>query len=1012
MPIASVDVTVTDNDMAAVPGLDVSESALTVGEGSSGSYTVALASQPTADVVVVVDGHSGGGDVTVNASSSAVELTFSSSTWDMAQSVTVAAVDDSAAEGEETVTLTHTVKVADSAVEYAAVGVVSLTVTVTDNDMAGLDVSESALTVGEGESEDYTVALASQPAGDVVVTVDGHSGGGGDVTVNGETGAVELTFSSSTWDMAQSVTVAAVDDSAAEGEETVTLTHAVSSDDDAVYGALAVVSLTVTVTDNDTAGLDVSESALTVGEGESEDYTVALASQPTADVVVVVDGHSGGGDVTVNSSSSAVELTFSSSTWDMAQTVTVAAVDDSAAEGEETVTLTHTVKVADSAVEYAAVGVVSLTVTVTDNDTAGLDVSESALTVGEGESEDYTVALASQPAGDVVVTVDGHSGGGGDVTVNGETGAVELTFSSSTWDMAQTVTVAAVDDSAAEGDETVTLTHGVASDDDAVYGALADVSLTVTVTDNDTAGLDVSESALTVGEGESEDYTVALASQPAGDVVVTVDGHSGGGGDVTVNGETGAVELTFTSSTWDMAQTVTVAAVDDSAAEGNETVTLTHAVSSDDDAVYGALADVSLTVTVTDNDMAAVPGLDVSESALTVGEGSSGQYTVALASQPTADVVVVVDGHSGGGDVRVNASSSAVELTFTSSTWNTAQTVTVAAVDDSAAEGSETVTLTHTVKVADSAVEYAAVGVVSLTVTVTDNDMAGLDVSESALTVGEGSSGQYTVALASQPTADVVVTVDGHSGGGDVTVNGETGAVELTFTSSTWNMAQTVTVAAVDDSAAEGNETVTLTHTVKVADSAVEYAAVADATVTVTVVDNDMASLNSVAAGEPTISGTAQVNETLTASVSGITDADGLSGVQFNYQWIRTSSGTDTDIPNATNQTYQMAPADEGATIKVRVSFTDQAGHSESLISAPTVAVRAADDPGLAVTDVEVTKGGGPTRPQWSLRRTATCRPVCGWHGTLQWPRSTMWWATGWSGAPTTATPTLLGWTG
>ena len=101
---------------------------------------------------------------------------------------------------------------------------------------------------------------------------------------------------------------------------------------------------------------------------------------------------------------------------------------------------------------------------------------------------------------------------------------------------------------------------------------------------------------------------------------------------------------------------------------------------------------------------------------------------------------------------------------------------------------------------------------------------------------------------------------------------------------------------------------------------------------------------NSPATGAPTISGGARVGETLTAETSGIADADGLTNVTFSYQWL---SGGDTEIRGATNATYTLAAADLGKTIAVRVSFTDDAGHAETLTSAATAAV--AEDPALAM---------------------------------------------------------------
>ncbi len=99
---------------------------------------------------------------------------------------------------------------------------------------------------------------------------------------------------------------------------------------------------------------------------------------------------------------------------------------------------------------------------------------------------------------------------------------------------------------------------------------------------------------------------------------------------------------------------------------------------------------------------------------------------------------------------------------------------------------------------------------------------------------------------------------------------------------------------------------------------------------------------NNPATGVPTITGTAQVSETLTASTTGIADDDGLTKASFSYQWLRNDGATDTEIGGATSSTYTLTDDDQGKAIKVQVSFTDDAGHDESLTSAATAAVKAA----------------------------------------------------------------------
>ena len=98
---------------------------------------------------------------------------------------------------------------------------------------------------------------------------------------------------------------------------------------------------------------------------------------------------------------------------------------------------------------------------------------------------------------------------------------------------------------------------------------------------------------------------------------------------------------------------------------------------------------------------------------------------------------------------------------------------------------------------------------------------------------------------------------------------------------------------------------------------------------------------NSPATGVPTVTGTAQVGEVLTADTSGIADADGLENATFSYQWIRNDGSTETDIQDATGSIYTLVDADEGQTIKVRVSFTDDAGNEETLTSTATGSVAA-----------------------------------------------------------------------
>ena len=98
-----------------------------------------------------------------------------------------------------------------------------------------------------------------------------------------------------------------------------------------------------------------------------------------------------------------------------------------------------------------------------------------------------------------------------------------------------------------------------------------------------------------------------------------------------------------------------------------------------------------------------------------------------------------------------------------------------------------------------------------------DDDMARVDVSTTAVDVGEGSSATYTIELGFMPSADVTVTiVDPTESGTDVTTDPES----LTFTPDNWNTPQEVTVNAASDGDTT-DDSATITHTA----SGAEYTA-------------------------------------------------------------------------------------------------------------------------------------------------------------------------------------------
>ena len=663
-------------------------------------------------------------------------------------------------------------------------------VTIVNDDTSGISLSKDSLIVREGRRTPYAVWLDSEPSGTVVVTVDVPANAG--FTVNPGT----LTFTPQSWG-AQQVFVSGTPDPDGDDEPPAVITHSISSSD-LKYDSASAGSVTVTVRDTSAAQVTVSPTELTINEGGSDTYTVSLDTEPTGDVTVTIGAV--GADLSLDSDT----LTFTTTTWATAQTVTVTAnEDDNAAQDSHT--LTHTV----SGGGYDGITADDVLVTTPDNDTASVTIKPTAITVVAGRSNEYTVVLDTEPTGNMMVSVQGYEGTG-----LGPDNAV-LGFNATNWSTAETVTLTALEGAARA---TVRINHIAANG--GYDGVLVeDVTVTLLAAPDGAlvqVGVTTSDQALTVGEGQSETYTVVLGHEPAGDVTVTLGGVSNT--DVTLSDST----LTFTSTNWNAPQTVTVTAAHDGDA-ADDTVTITHTVASAADTAYDGLSAESVVVTVTDDD---TPGVTISDTMLTVEEGSTGNYTVVLGTKPTGNVTVTISGHA-----NTDVSLDKTALTFTDQNWSTAQTVTATAAQDDDGVDETDVTLSHTVaSTADT--DYNGITAGSVTVSITDNDTAGVTISDTAVTVTEGGTNTYTVVLDTEPTDNVTVTITDPTDNTDVT----TDPASLTFTDQNWGTAQTVTVTAAQDGDA-ADETATITHTVTSA-SDTNYQAISTDDVAVTLEDD------------------------------------------------------------------------------------------------------------------------------------------------------------------------------
>ena len=293
---------------------------------------------------------------------------------------------------------------------------------------------------------------------------------------------------------------------------------------------------TYTVTVNRTVPprLAFSPRSLTIEEGGTGTYTVELDTRILTGAVTIAIA-SDNPDVTV----SPTEVTLRP--LDMApRTITVTAAAD-ADRNDETAVITHTANGAHYYDVIATVGVkVNDTTAPPPEPDPALSVSATSLRLAEGGSASYTVALATRPDDNVTVTIASDND---DVT----TRPAALTFTRANWSTPQRVTVSAASDGDTANDA-ATLTHTASGGG---YGDAPAVSVTVSVTDDDTAGLAITPTVLNLIENGISAYIVSLTAQPSGNVTVSIASDNP---DVTVR----PTALTFTPSNWATPQAVLV----------------------------------------------------------------------------------------------------------------------------------------------------------------------------------------------------------------------------------------------------------------------------------------------------------------------------------------------------------------------------------------------------------------------------------------------------------------------
>ena len=924
-PVGLASITITDDDTR---GISVAPVTLTLDEVDDPStpstlehqktYTVKLDSEPTGNVGV---------NITAPAmvALSPTVLTFKPSNWNVSQTVTVTAVPDAIdnAGDARTGSITHSVVAGES--DYTGVVAASVAVTVTDDDGAPtLSIDSPSITEGDSGTKtmNFKVTLSAESGKHVSVAyADATTGTATSATDYAAITEGTLNFTAGETEKTVAVTVNG--DELDEPNETVVLR--LSSASNAVLtGGGNTLDVTGTITDDDTRGIRVSPVALTLDEVDDslsdnisehqETYTVELDSEPTGTVTVNLS--SGDTEVATLSDTS---LEFTPSDWD-AQTVTVTAVPDAIdnADDERTVRITHTVSAEGT--DYKDENAAAVDVTVIDDDGAPtLRIDSPRVTEGNNGNVTMTFKVTLSTASGKLVSVDYADAGTG--TAISTTSYAVITSGTLQFDPGETektVSVTVKGDTVDELNETVVLRLSSASN--AVFASGEQIlDGAGTITDDDTSTVTLALSSSSIAENGGSSTVTATLNRPSSQAVtltVAVAAVSPAvSGDITLSeNKTLTIAAGATTSTGK----VTITAADNDVDAANKTFTVSAAATGGN----GIESPANVTLTVTDDD---IRDVTVSGSTLNMAEADNSKtedkehqdsYTVVLNSKPTNDVRIDITAPD-------MVTLSTAQLTFTSTNWNQAQTVTATAKNDNIDNTGDarTGTITHTVVAGSS--DYTGVTAASVAVTVNDDDgEPALSIDSPSVEEGDNGIVTMTFKVTLAPASGKAVNVSyGDAGTGTASSATDYAAISSgTLNFAVGDTEKTVAVTVNGDTIDEPNETVVLRLSSPSNATLTGGATTLDGTGTIT--DDDAAPTVAVANASAVTegnSGTKNMSFTVTLSAA--------SGKAITVPYTLTGTatgGSDYETPATTSLSIPAGDRSGTIVIKVKGDTTDE----------------------------------------------------------------------------------------
>ena len=459
------------------------------------------------------------------------------------------------------------------------------TVTIIDDDpevTVGIDLREDS--VAEGDSLEVAMTLSEDPMRPVEIAFEWESKGDTDAADSDYDLPDSITFNSG--ETTKSFTFTSTENNEADSGKAVSigpvtnesLPPGVTTDD-------FKDEITITIIDDDPA-VTVTFGAATYSadEGDSVDVTVTLSADPQRSVTIPIagTGESGGTSADFDVPDS---VTFASG--DTSKTISFTATEDTIDDDDEKIKLAF--GTLPPGVSAGSTSSTKVSIVDDDDPQVKVEFGSATYSVNEGSSVTVTVKLDADPERTVAIPLSATYEGG---TSSADFMGIPVSVSFDTGDRSKTFSVTTRDDFIDNDAKKAEISFGASLPDRVAEDTVNET--VISVTDNETRGVTVFPTTLTIEEDETGTYTLHLDSEPTGDVTLTINAPTD-----SDEASSDPTSLTFTPGDWYTDQTVTITALDDELDESSETATFTHSLSGAD---YGSTTAVDVVVTITDND--------------------------------------------------------------------------------------------------------------------------------------------------------------------------------------------------------------------------------------------------------------------------------------------------------------------------------------------------------------------------------------------------------------------------